>query len=56
MDDTLRVLGTSVLAYPYYFHALIGWGFHNVVPDVGDTMLSITKRAKKRNDVAMKKK
>ncbi len=49
-EDTFRVLGTTVLAYPYYFHAFMGWGFRTLLPDVGAKMLSITKLAKQRNE------
>ncbi len=54
-EDTLKVLGTTKMAYPYVVHELMGWGFLNLLPDTGAKMLEITKLAKKRNDAPKKK-
>jgi 17beta-estradiol 17-dehydrogenase / very-long-chain 3-oxoacyl-CoA reductase len=55
VDDTLASLGSKVLAYPYFFHAFMGWGFLNLLPDCGDKMLSMMKMAKSRNESAKSK-
>ena len=56
VDDTLAELGCSVLSYPYNFHAFMGWGFKNLLPDTGDRMLQMMKLAKARNEEQSKKK
>lgn len=56
VQDTLACLGTgTVLAYPYRFHALMGWGFRTVVWDTGATILRIMKQSKARADSRTKK-
>jgi hypothetical protein len=55
VDDTIAELGSTVIGYPYYFHAFMGWGFRNLLPDTGDRMLQMMKLAKARNDDAKKK-
>merc|ERR1719453_468780 len=49
IDDTLAQLGNTMIGYPYYFHAVMGWGFRNLDPmPTGARMLKMMKANAKR--------
>ena len=42
--DSLKCLGNTMIGYPYYFHAVMGWGFRNLDPmPTGARMLKMMK-------------